>query len=97
VDDGSLRTIIGLKLGQIGRRLQESQHVPLTFSEELVSEIVRRCTEVESGARNVDHILTGTLLPEISSEMLSRMVTGEPLSKVNVTAEPGHGFQYEIA
>jgi type VI secretion system protein VasG len=97
VDDASLRTIIGLKLGQIGRRLQESQHVPFTYSEELVSEVVRRCTEVESGARNVDHILTGTLLPEISSEMLSRMVTGEPLSKVNVTAEPGHGFQYEIA
>jgi type VI secretion system protein VasG len=97
VDDASLRTIIGLKLGQIGRRLQESQHIPFTYSEELVSEVVRRCTEVESGARNVDHILTGTLLPEISSEMLSRMVTGEPLSKVNVTAEPGHGFQYEIA
>ena len=97
VDDASLRTIIGLKLGQIGRRLQESQHVPFTYSEELVSEVVRRCTEVESGARNVDHILTGTLLPEISSEMLSRMVTGEPLSKVNVTAVQGRGFQYEIA
>ena len=97
VDDASLRTIIGLKLGQIGRRLQESQHIPFTYSEELVSEVVRRCTEVESGARNVDHILTGTLLPEISSEMLSRMVIGEPLSKVNVTAKPGQGFQYEIA
>jgi type VI secretion system protein VasG len=97
VDDASLRTIIGLKLGQIARRLQESQHVPFTYSDELVSEIVRRCTEVESGARNVDHILTGTLLPEISSEMLSRMVTGEPLSHVKVTAGSAHGFEYEIA
>jgi type VI secretion system protein VasG len=97
VDDASLRVIIGLKLGQIARRLEESQRVPFTYSEEMVTEIVRRCTEVESGARNVDHILTGTLLPEISSEMLTRMVSGEPLSKVSVTAEPGRGFQYQIA
>jgi type VI secretion system protein VasG len=97
VDDASLRTIVGLKLGQIAKRLEESQHVPFTYSDELVTEIVRRCTEVESGARNVDHILTGTLLPEISTEMLSRMVSGEPLKKVSVTAEAGRGFQYQIA
>jgi len=97
IDDASLRRIIKLKLEQIGQRLQENHRVPFTYSEELISEIVGRCTEVESGARNVDHILTGTLLPEVSSEMLSRMVTGNALSHVHVTAEQGQGFRYDIA
>jgi type VI secretion system protein VasG len=97
IDDTSLRRIIKLKLEQIGQRLQENHRVPFTYSEELVSEIVGRCTEVESGARNVDHILTGTLLPQVSNEMLSRMVTGSALTHVHVTAEQGQGFRYDIA
>jgi type VI secretion system protein VasG len=97
IDDASLRKIIKLKLEQIGQRLLENHRVPFTYSEELISEIVGRCTEVESGARNVDHILTGTLLPEVSNEMLSRMVTGNALSHVHVTAEHGQGFRYDIA
>jgi type VI secretion system protein VasG len=97
IDDQSLRRIIKLKLGQIGERLEENHRVPFTYSEELISEIVRRCTEVESGARNVDHILTGTLLPQVSSEMLSRMVTGTALSRVHVSADQGKGFSYDIA
>jgi type VI secretion system protein VasG len=97
IDDQSLRRIIKLKLGQIGERLEENHRVPLTYSDELVSEIVRRCTEVESGARNVDHVLTGTLLPQVSSEMLSRMVTGTALSRVHVSADQGKGFSYDIA
>ena len=97
IDDASLRKIVRLKLGQIANRMQETHHVPLTYSDELVSTIVGRCTEVESGARNVDHILTGTLLPEVSAKMLSRMMTGTALSRVYVSSEPNKGFQYEIA
>ena len=96
IDDASLRTIIRLKLAQVGKRMQETHHVPFTYSEELVSSIVGRCTEVESGARNVDHILTGTLLPEVSKEMLSRMIAGTALSRVHVSADTNKGFQYEI-
>jgi type VI secretion system protein VasG len=96
IDDASLRKIIRLKLGHIGKRMQETNHVPFTYSDELVSSIVGRCTEVESGARNVDHILTGTLLPQVSAEMLSRMVAGSALSRVHVSADANKGFQYEI-
>jgi type VI secretion system protein VasG len=97
IDDGSLRKIIQLKLEQIGRRMQETHHVPLNYSEDLVAAIVSRCTEVESGARNVDHVLTGTLLPEVSAEMLSRMMSGTALHHVRVSADPIKGFQYDIA
>ncbi len=96
IDDASLRRIIRLKLEQIGKRMQGTHHVPFTYSEELVSSIVGRCTEVESGARNIDHILTGTLLPEVSKEMLSRMMAGTALSAVHVSADANRGFQYDI-
>jgi len=96
IGDTPLRRIIGLKLDQIGRRMQESHRVPFTYSDELVSTIAGRCTEVESGARNIDHILTGTLLPEISTAMLSRMISGEALNRVHVTADASKGFHYEI-
>ena len=58
-------------------------------------DFAQRCREVETGARNVDHILTGTLLPEISRELLARMAEGSKLSRVHVTVG-SNGFQYEI-
>jgi type VI secretion system protein VasG len=97
INDASLTRIIRLKLDHVGRRLKENYRATLNYSDELVEEIADRCTEVESGARNIDHILTGTLLPEISTKILMRMVTGDPLHSIFVTVEPGKGFQYEIA
>lgn len=96
IDDASLRRIIRLKLEQIGKRMQGTHHVPFTYSEELVSSILSRCTEVESGARNIDHILTATLLPEVSKEMLSKMMAGTVLSGVHISADANRGFQYDI-
>src|SRR5262249_42662375 len=66
VRDEALKTIVRLKLAKIQRRLQDSHAVALSHQDAVVDEIARRCTEVESGARNVDNILTNTVLPEIS-------------------------------
>ncbi len=97
IDDRSMRRIIELKLDHIRRRLAENHRVPFTYSNELVDEVARRCTEVESGARNVDHILTGTLLPEVSSEILARMADGLRLNNVHVSVDTKGAFQYDIA
>jgi type VI secretion system protein VasG len=51
---------------------------------------------VESGARNVDHILTRTLLPELAAEILDRMALGKSIATVHVSTEPAGGFHYEI-
>ncbi len=96
IGDSALRKIIELKLDKIRQRLWESHHVPFAYSEDLVSEVSKRCTEVESGARNVDHILTGTLLPAISSELLTRMAEGLKLTSVNVGVDEKGAFRYEI-
>jgi type VI secretion system protein VasG len=95
IHDDSLRQIVKIKLDQISERLRANHGLPLTYSEDLVSEIARRCTEVESGARNIDHILTGTLLPEVSSEILGRMANGNLLNGVHVTVGGGE-LRYEV-
>jgi type VI secretion system protein VasG len=82
--DTAMRKIIELKLGKIQRRLAETHRVALTYDERVLEEVARRCTEVESGARNVDNILTNTLLPEISRQLLARIAEGQKPEGVRV-------------
>ena len=95
VRDENLRKIVRLKLGKIARRLHEVHRVALEHGEELVAQVAARCTEVESGARNVDNILTNTLLPEVSVRLLSAMVEGRRTSAVRVTVGEDGAFAYE--
>jgi type VI secretion system protein VasG len=94
IGDDSLRRIIELKLEKIGRRLWESHRVTMEYSPQVVEAVASRCTEVESGARNVDHILTETLLPEISQELLARMARGAGCQGVVVEAPEAGTFRY---
>jgi type VI secretion system protein VasG len=96
IADDIMRKIIELQLGRIRSRLLENHRAQFTYDPALVEEVARRCTEVESGARNVDHILTRTLLPEISREFLARMASGEPISQVRVGVQGG-AFKYDIS
>jgi len=97
IRDENLKRIIRLKLGKIQRRLTETHRVSLTFDDALVEQVAERCTEVESGARNVDNILTNTLLPEISRELLERMAAGDRMSGIRVGVRPDGTFDYQIA
>ena len=76
VRDEVLKRIVTLKLAKIQRRIQEAHAVSLSYQDEVVAEVARRCTEVESGARNVDNILTNTMLPEISRRILTQIASG---------------------
>jgi type VI secretion system protein VasG len=97
ITDDVMRKIIELQLGRIRTRLQENNRAQFSYDDALVTAIARRCTEVESGARNVDHILTRTLLPEISREFLARMAEGQAIAKVHVSVDGEGGFRYEIS
>jgi type VI secretion system protein VasG len=94
VRDEALKKIIILKLEKIQKRLNETHHVRLTYSDELVDEIASRCTEVESGARNVDNILTNTLLPQLSVLMLERIAEGRELEAIQVGVGEDGRFVY---
>jgi type VI secretion system protein VasG len=94
IRDEALKLIVRLKLGKIQRRLQETHKIPLTHDDALIDEVVKRCTEVESGARNVDNILTNTLLPEISRQILGRMAERRKLDPIHVTIGESGEFVY---
>ncbi|MGA7802254.1 MAG: type VI secretion system ATPase TssH [Gammaproteobacteria bacterium] len=93
--DEVMKQIIKLKLGKIARRVRENYNSPFDYSDALVDNIAQRCTEVESGARNVDHILTRTLLPELSAQFLTRVANGQAVASVRVDVD-GDGFVYDI-
>jgi type VI secretion system protein VasG len=76
LSDSVMKQIIQLKLGHVERRIQGNYQAEFSYAPELIQTIAARCTEVETGARNIDHIINRTLLPELSAEFLSRMVDG---------------------
>jgi type VI secretion system protein VasG len=94
IRDEALKRIIGLKLGKIKRRLQENHKLDLIYDDTLVDAVADRCTEVESGARNVDNILTNTLLPEMSRRLLESMVEGQKISEIRVGVAEDGSFSY---
>jgi type VI secretion system protein VasG len=96
VGDDTLVKIIRLKLGRIQARVLANHRAAFEYDEALVEAVLARCTEVDSGARNVDHILNGTLLPEVANTVLSRMAEGEPIGKVKVTAGKDGQFKYKV-
>jgi type VI secretion system protein VasG len=94
--DEILVEIIRLKLNRIRRRIEANHKADFSFSDEVVESVLARCTEVDSGARNVDHILNGTMLPEIAETVLARMAEGKPIKKVRVTVTKGSALSYKI-
>ncbi len=96
LSDEVMRSIIVLKLGKVGRRIEEHYKAAFSYAPQLVDTIARRCTEVDTGARNIDHILTKTLLPQMSAEFLGRMAEGKTIRDVRITVADDETFRYEI-
>jgi type VI secretion system protein VasG len=91
--DEMIGHIVRLQLGRVAKRLHESHRVPFSYDAAVVKLIASRCTELESGGRMIDSILTNTLLPRISQELLTRMMQGKSVSSVATTVADGE-FQY---
>lgn len=95
--DDIMRQIAELKLGKIARRVREHYDAEFTWSEAVLDHIVSRCTEVDSGARNVDRILTGSLLPQMSREFLSRMAEGGEINNAIVDLDQNDAFSFQLS
>ncbi len=96
ITDDVLEQIIRLKLERIARRVAHNHRAVFEYDAKLVEAVLARCTEVDSGARNVDNILTGTLLPEIAENVLTRMADGKPIEKIRVSAAKNGDFKYSV-
>ena len=84
LSDEMLGNIIRLQLGRIKKRIAENHKAVFSYSEEVVATIASRCTEIESGGRMIDAILTNTILPKLSEEYLRRTMDGKPLKTITI-------------
>jgi type VI secretion system protein VasG len=96
IPDAVLSEIIALKLARIAQRIRVQHHAEFSYEPSLLDAVLARCTEVDSGARNVDHILNGTLLPEIAQAVLEKMAQEETIARIKVSANSKGQFKYMI-
>ncbi|MEW4490516.1 type VI secretion system ATPase TssH [Thalassoglobus sp. JC818] len=95
--DEILRKIAELKLGKVKRRVAEHHGAELVWTDAVLDHIVSRCTEVDSGARNVDKILNGSMLPQMSAEFLSRMAEGTKTNQATVDVGEDGEFVFTLS
>ena len=91
-----IKKIVELQLNRVRRRVQESYGAKFLWDGSLIDTIAARCTETSSGARNVEKILSRTLLPELSAEVLSRLAEGSAIDSITVGVDTAGSFQYSI-
>ena len=95
LSDEVIGLITRLQLRRIEKRIAEEHKIPFTYSDDVIGLITSRCTELESGGRMIDAILTNTVLPTISTQMLTRMMEGDPISRVRISVADGE-FAYDF-
>ena len=91
-----IRRIVAMQLDRVGRRLHDAYRARFIHDASVVDAIAARCTDAGSGARNVESIISRTLLPELSAELLGRLAGGESVTEVTVVTEAGSGFRYHV-
>lgn len=97
LSDEVMTNIIGLKLGKVASRVKESYGAKFTYTDAVTTAILSRCTEVDTGARNVDHILNRTLLPELSAQVLGKLAEGNTIEEIKIDFDDSElGFTYEV-
>ena len=97
LSDKVMRDIIKLKLGKIRRRIAENYRAQFDWTDALVDAVAVRCTEVESGARNIDNILTNSMLPEISRKLLEHIAEGRKPAGIRTGIGEDGNFTYSYS
>ncbi|PKN30387.1 MAG: type VI secretion system ATPase TssH [Deltaproteobacteria bacterium HGW-Deltaproteobacteria-21] len=92
----AMKGIVRLKLAKLAKRLLENNKIKLTYTDGVVDQIAQRCTEVETGARNIDYILAGNIMPQMSQQILSHMSTGGMPSEVHLDVGEDGVFRMEF-
>jgi type VI secretion system protein VasG len=95
--DDNLKKIVRLKLSKIAKRIAANHHAAFTYDDALVEAVAARCTEVDSGARNIDNILAGTMLPQIAEQVLIRMAEGKGIESIGASVGAEGGFEYVVS
>jgi type VI secretion system protein VasG len=95
--DAQIRSIVRLKLDKLVQRFANNHKAVLAWDAEVENAIVARCTEVDSGARNVDHILSHAFLPELSRRVLECIATADDFNTVDARLDAAGLFQFNFS
>ena len=95
--DKVIQKIADLKLNKVKKRIQTGYDAVVEIDESVSAEIAARCSEVESGARNIDKIVNQNLLPELSSQILQRMADNESVSLVKIGLDENKQFSISVS
>ncbi len=96
LSDEVIKGIVKLQLDRVAARVRENYKAEFNYDDALIDSIAERCKENESGARNIEHILSRTMLPEMSALFLERMAEGGEITDVSVSVDESGGFEYRI-
>lgn len=96
LDDENLVEICKINMRRIEKRIREHYGAQFTYEQDVLINIVARCQEADTGARNIEAILNRTLLPSLASECLDKMARGEDVTGIHVGADEEGGFTYQI-
>lgn len=97
INDEMLDRITRLKLNKIVRRVEANHGAFMTYDDAVVQALCARCTDTDSGARTIDNILTGSILPEIAQTVLGKMAEGTKIELIKLKAEDGGAIGFEVA
>ncbi len=96
LDDAAILRIVRLALERVRRRVQEAYGAGVTFDDAVMPAIAARCREAATGARNIEHILSRNLLPDLATEFLGRMAARQPIRSVHVAARVAGRFDLRV-
>ena len=95
LSDDMMGKIASLQMGRIVKRMKSEHNAAFEYTDDVIAEIVRRCNDPASGGRMIDNIITNTMLPAISLEILNRSLVGEEITSAHVSVAGGE-FVYEV-
>jgi len=95
LDKDMLGKIVDLQLGRIKKRIAGNHKIEMVYGDDVIELIVSRCNDADSGGRMIDNILTNTMLPEMSVQLLEKQMDGLEIQRIEVKAGED-GFEYEF-
>ncbi|HXP06379.1 MAG TPA: type VI secretion system ATPase TssH, partial [Stellaceae bacterium] len=96
LSDAVIRQIVSLQLERVRARVHDSYRAAFEYDPALIETIAARCTETSSGARNVEKIISGTLLPELSAGALARLGAGQSINRLSIGVNPSGSLSYTV-
>ncbi|MDH5544964.1 MAG: type VI secretion system ATPase TssH [Gammaproteobacteria bacterium] len=88
----AMRDIVAIKLNVLKKRLQNTRQIKLDYHDRVLDQIVQRCTEVDTGARNIDYIVNHNLMPRISTQILQQFAGGGSVSRLQIDVDKKGDF-----